>query len=170
MPTSTAVFELSVSIGGNSFSASGKHDLVLKAFEDFKALTGGSVGDPTPTKPRGSKTKSNGGGASSPSTDGFPLPAYVKAIKLVGNKERATAILAWASENGKVRLTTREIEDLWKTTHFKVAGNLKRDLGLAAKEGWVAREGKGSDQAWVIHGFGKTTLASWGEPAADNKG
>jgi hypothetical protein len=58
----------------------------------------------------------------------------VKGIKLAGTKERAPAILAWASENGKDRLTTNEIEGLWKKTHFKVAGDLGRDLGLAAKE------------------------------------
>lgn len=92
----------------------------------------------------------------------------MKGLELAGNKERATAILAWASESGKDRLTTNEIEGLWKKTHFKVAGNLGRDLGLAAKEGWIALEGKAPDQAWVIHGFGKDALASWGKP--DEKG
>jgi len=167
----SAAFELSVSIGGDSFSASGKHDLVLKAFEDFKTLTGRS-GDPAPTKPRGSarKTKSNSGGASSSTADGLLLPAFVKSIKLAGNKEKATAILAWAAENGKDRLTTNEVENLWKKTHFKVASNLSRDLGAAAKEGWIELEGKAPDQAWVIHGFGKTALASWGEADAGKKG
>jgi hypothetical protein len=40
MPTPANSFTLSVTLGEDSFSASGKHDLVLKAFEDFKALTG----------------------------------------------------------------------------------------------------------------------------------
>jgi hypothetical protein len=46
MPAPASSFTLSVTLGEHSFSASGKHDLVLKAFEDFKVLTGqGDVPD-----------------------------------------------------------------------------------------------------------------------------
>jgi hypothetical protein len=166
MPTPSAQFQLSVSLGGDSFSACGKHDLVLKAFEDFKELTG-QARDSLPSKGRGSATKTKPAtGAANASLGGLPLPAYVKSLKLAGNKERATAILVWAAENGKDRLKTTEIESYWKTTHFKRPGNLGRDLGLAAKEGWIALEGKPPDQAWVVHGFGKEALASWGKSEA----
>jgi len=61
MPSSTGSFELSVSLGENSFSASGKHDLVLKAFEDFKALTGRSGDSTVPKRMSGSSWNFGGG-------------------------------------------------------------------------------------------------------------
>lgn len=168
MPPSASSFTLSVALGSDSFSASGKHDLVLKAFEDFKALTGRSRDRAAPTvRAPATKAKPAGSSATTSAPAGVPLPAYIKTLKLSGNKERATAILVWAAENGKDRLTTSEIEREWKKTNLKPPGNLGRDLGLGAKEGWIALEGKAPDQAWVVHGFGKQALASWGK--ADKK-
>ena len=169
MPEPASSFTLAVTIGKNSFSASGKHDLVLKAFEEFKALTGRSKDPAAPTvRAPARKAEPAGSSATMSAPAGVPLPAYIKTLKLSGNKERATAILVWAAENGKDRLTTSEIEREWKKTNLKPPANLSRDLGLAAKEGWIALEGKGNDQAWMVHGFGKQALAGWG--TADDKG
>jgi hypothetical protein len=162
MPSSTGSFELSVSLGENSFSASGKHDLVLKAFEDFKALTGRS-GDSTVPKGQGSTTRAKPGasGKVTSSSGGLPLPAYLSTLKLAGNKERATAILVWSTGDGQERLTTAEIKALWTKTHLKPASNLSRDLGEAVKKGWIVLEGKGQEQGWAAHGFGKKAVSEW---------
>ena len=164
MPTPNASFELSVSLGDDSFFASGKYDLVLKAFEEFKAMTGRSVAAGSKAAPRTGPAKQRGsgsdGGQNASAASGLLLPAYIDMLTLMGNKERVTAILVWSAENGKEALTPAEIKALWVKTHLKPAANLSRDIAAAAKKGWIASEGQG----WVAHGFGKKAVAGWAAP------
>jgi hypothetical protein len=157
---------MAMSFGDSSFSASGRHDQVIKAFEDFKGLIGrsgasASVVSPTakPAKTTAQpKVPSPGSVAFASKADGLPLQGYLAGLDLPTNWQRATAILIWSAEHdGKENLTAGEIKKLWAKTHFKSPGNLSRDLGVASKNGWIVYEGK----HYFAHGFGKKAASEW---------
>jgi hypothetical protein len=163
MPPSASSFALAVTLGQDSFSASGKHDLVLKAYEDFKAMTGrGGVPAPASatgkTGKAGASTKQPATGSTTTTADGLPLQGYLAELDLPTNWQRVTAILIWSADHGgKGSLTTGEVKKLWAKTHFKSPGNLSRDIGVAAKNGWIMTEGK----AHFAHGFGRKAASEW---------
>jgi hypothetical protein len=164
MATDRAPFELSVTLGDASFSASGEADLVLRKFAEFKALASPS-GAPTAAKPRkviaqAEPTPDVSPDVKSPTT--LPLKPFLSRHKLRGNKEKAAAVLAWSAESGeKHKLTFAELETLWKRTGFKTPTNLTRDVRAAAKEGWLESEGAGKDEVFFIAGYGEGVLAGW---------
>jgi hypothetical protein len=159
MPTSASPFTLSVTLGDDSFSASGKHDLVLKAFEDFKVMAGhaGDGSQPPPAR-RARREKKN-----ETSHDEVLLQEFLAKLKLKSNAEVGAAILAWAAEHGeKAALTSSELHELWEQTEFKAptpAANVPRDLGPAVKKGWVKKEGKGKGQTFRAQAYGQKEIA-----------
>jgi hypothetical protein len=146
MPAPTGSFDLSVSLGEASFSASGKPDLVLKAFEDFKALTGHADVAQQASAGRRTTSAKRASSASPPSGD-LSLPAFLARLKIKGGAQVGTAIIAWSAQyDGKDRLTPKEVEVLWKRTKYKVpstVGNLTRDLNKAVKAGLLRKDEQG---------------------------
>jgi hypothetical protein len=162
---------LSVSIGSASFSASGDKQVVLDAYEDFKALLE-SLPVPAPTREAPASPAPDAGAAppdgaavaSVKSPTSLPLKPYLEGLTLKGNKEKATAIVAWSAESGeKAALTVTDVEKLWKKTPFRAPANLPRDLRKAEAEGWIERQGKdGSPEAtYSINGYGEGIVAGW---------
>lgn len=160
MPASAAPFQLSVSLDDYSFSASGKPDQVLKAFEDFKAMAGygGEGSKPPPVArrvPRERKDKAP--------HDEVLLQEFLAKLKLKGNAEIGAAILSWTAQHSeKDALTTRELHELWEQTEHKAptpASNISRDLAPAIKKGWVKKEGKGKGQTFRAQAYGQKEIA-----------
>jgi hypothetical protein len=168
MAAPTSLFTLDVRLGEDAFSASGKPDLVLKAFEDFKALTG-HIGDgPQPTTsakraPRERHIKTPHGEVL--------LQEFLAKLKLKGNAQVGAAILSWATQHGeKDKLTTLELHELWEQTEHKAptpASNVTRDLGPAIKKGWVKKEGKGKGQTFHAQAYGQKEVAKLAAASED---
>jgi hypothetical protein len=160
-------FELAVSFGDASFSASGKTGMVLDAYADFKdllqvrAAASGTLKTERIDEPeQPDAAKSPSGNVKAP-TD-LPLKPYVGQFKLPGNKEKATAVLAWSAESGaETALTVTEIETLMKKGGFKAPANLARDLRQAEGEGWIDSSGSGRSSKFSINGYGEGVLAGW---------
>lgn len=175
MPAEPGTLELSVTIGNSAFSASGDAQVVLDLYADFKEFVRA-----TPVLlPAGSESGSSSGSdeaAGSAESDAesgptevkaptsLPLKPYLARLKLRGNKEKATAIVAWSGESGeKAALTVGQIEQLWKKTPFRAPANLARDVRAAEAEGWLDSQGKpGSpDMTYSINGYGEGIVAGW---------
>jgi hypothetical protein len=163
MPSSIGSFELSVSLGGSSFSSSGKPDLVLKAFEDFKALVGHG-GEIAPAS-AGSSVRSPARAKRAGSHESVPVQAFLSKLKLKGNAQIGAAILSWSAQHGEnEKLTPSELHSLWEQTEFKPpspASNTVRDLAPAVKKGWVKKEGKGAGQTFYAPAYGQKEVAKW---------
>ncbi len=164
MPASASSFTLAVTVGEHSFSASGKHDLVLKAFEDFKALTGqGDV-------PDASGQKGTAVGKAKPpkapkSPDNMTLPAFLARLTLKGGTQTGAAIVAWSAQHtDKDKLAPPEVQALWKQTKYKVPsslGNLTRDLNKAVKQGLLRKEGERKDQVFYADAYEQQQVDAW---------
>jgi hypothetical protein len=175
MTSHSGEFTLSVSLGTASFSAEGATAVVLEVYEDFKKLLASIDLPPAPDpghpqgkieegepKPRVTPTPSE-------ATE-LPLKPYLAGLKLKGNRERVTAIVAWGSASGNHdALKLAEIEALWKKTPFKAPGNLPRDVRNAETEGWLHRDGKvGSpDAAFHLTGYGQQIVEGWKTTESD---
>ena len=150
-------FELSMTVGNSTFSASGPVKAVMDAFGEFKALL-----TEEPAKPADVPAKEDPPGAASvsgptqSSTTGVPLAQFVGREDLKGNAQIATAIVAWAADReSKASLTIPEIRDYWsKKTSIKLPQNLGRDVRAAAKKGWLEQSGDG----YSASGYGRKTL------------
>lgn len=167
MASTAGQLDLSITIGDASFSARGDTSTVLDAYGDFKTLiaAGGSQASSSRARTRDDLVrKPENSPSSAKRTTSLPLKPFLQQYKLQTNKEKATAILAWASESGEQSaLTASEVEKLWKKTPFKAPGNLTRDLRSAESEGWLDSAGKaGSPEAtFSINGYGEGIIASW---------
>ena len=159
MATSTAPFQLSVTLGTASFSASGDATLVLQTFAEFKELA--ATPNVSRAKPQQSveQPESKHDAEVKRSTT-LPLKPYLSNYKLPGNKHKTAAVLAWSAEsNGKRALTLAELEALWKRTSFKMPKNLGRDVRAAREEGWLDSEGTGRAELFSINGFGEDAVS-----------
>jgi hypothetical protein len=159
VPSATGFFALDVRLGEDSFSASGKPDLVLKAYEDFKALTGHGGDDPPPRvaakrAARSTQTKTH---------DEVFLQEFLATLNLKGNGQVGAAILAWTAQYGeKEKLTALELHELWEQTEHRAptpAANIPRDLTPAIRKGWVKKEGKGQGQTFYAQAYGQKEVA-----------
>jgi hypothetical protein len=167
MSTRQDTLELSISLGGASFSASGETSVVLGAYADFKSLIGQRA-DPIHEKPTNRREDAEGSTSTASdgvrSTTSLPLKPYLAQCTLRGNKEKATAILAWlASSDQQAALKLTEIEDLWRKTGLKPPSNLARDLAAAESEGWIDAQGKARSpvRTYSINGYGEGIVAGW---------
>ena len=164
MSASASSFTLSVTLGEHSFSASGKSDLVLKAFEDFKALTGrDDVVD-------AAEQKSTAVGKAKPqkvpkSPGNLTLPAFLARLTLKGGVQIGTAIVVWSAQhNDKNKLSSTEVRALWKQTKYKLPsnlGNLTRDLNKAVKQGLLRREGEHKSQVFYADTYEQHQVEAW---------
>jgi hypothetical protein len=159
VPSATGSFALDVRFGEDSFSASGKPDLVLKAYEDFKALTGHGGDHPPPivaAKRAARSTQTN-------THDEVLLQEFLTTLNLKGNGQVGAAILAWSAQYGeKEKLTVLELHELWEQTEHRApspASNIPRDLASAIKKGWVKKEGKGQGQTFHAQAYGQKEVA-----------
>lgn len=163
-----------MTIGNASFSASGQTQVVLDAYADFKELIGpdGALSpDPPSTKTARSRQPSSRTTPEPESTvtseevkapTSLPLKPYLGRLKLPGNKEKATAVLAWSAESGgEAQLTIAEIEALMKKGGFKAPKNLSRDVRKAETEGWLDSTGTGPSAKFFINGYGEGIVAGW---------
>jgi hypothetical protein len=157
-------FALSVTLGDDSFSASGKHDLVLKAFEDFKALT--VQGD----VPDAASQKGAAAGKAKPpkapkSPGNMTLPAFLARLTFKGGAHTGAAIVAWSAQHSdKDKLTPAEVQALWRQTKYKVPsnlGNLARDLNKAVKQGLLRKEGERKDQVFYADAYEQQQVEAW---------
>jgi hypothetical protein len=147
--------ELSVTIGGASFTGAGAAEQVMGALERFSELVA-EHGVTSPHQPSTSETFD----ASAPTVteevpeaaatqpqdspaSKVPLPKFLERDSIKSNPAIATAIVVWAADHdGKSSLSSSEIESRWKGTKLKVPGNIRRDIGVAVKNGWLIREGR----------------------------
>ncbi|MGE5282228.1 MAG: hypothetical protein ACM3N0_07905 [Chloroflexota bacterium] len=164
MPTSASSFTLSVTLGEHSFSASGKSNLVFKAFEDFKVLAG--QGD----APDDAERKGATAGKTKPSKVPKPpgnmtLPAFLARLTLKGGAQIGTAIVVWSAQHSdKNKLTPAEIQALWKQTKYKLPsnrGNLSRDLNKAVKQGLLRKEGERQSQVFYADAYEQQQVEAW---------
>jgi hypothetical protein len=166
-------FSLSIALGDSSFSAQGELSAVLDAYEDFKKLLSSepkaAKTSPPVSRPTGQPRKAATTVTSTSATD-LPLKPFVKGLTLKGNKEKATAIVAWANATGnETGLTHAEIEELWKKTPFKAPKNLRRDVRGAETEGWLHQDGKAGspESTYRITGYGQQMVDGWKAPPSD---
>jgi hypothetical protein len=155
---------LSVTVGEDSFSASGKHELVLKAFEDFKALTG--QGDAPDAAEQKGTTRRNAKPPKAPKPSGnMTLPAFLARLTIKGGAQTGAAIVAWSAQHtDKDKLTPAEVQTLWKQTKYKVPsnlGNLTRDLNKAVKQGLLRKEGDRQDQVFYADAYEQEQVEAW---------
>lgn len=164
MPASASSFALSVTLGEHSFSASGKPDLVLKAFEDFKVLTG--RGD----APGAAEQKGTSAGKVKPpkvpkSPGNMTLPAFLARLTLKGGAQTGAAIVVWSAQHAdKTKLAPPEVQALWKQTKYKLPsslGNLTRDLNKAVKQGLLRKEGERKDQVFYADAYEQQQVEAW---------
>ena len=155
MPEETEHLDLSVTLGGASFTGAGPAERVMAALEKFSELVANvdldlaaestaEEGEPAAeVKPAAAGEKE-------------PLPVFLRSKKLKGNVETAAAIVAWAQKHdGKTQgVRSGEIATYWRGTSVKEPGNLGRDLGNAIKAGLLHREGG----RYTVTGFGKESI------------
>ncbi|MBS1895557.1 MAG: hypothetical protein JST59_30015 [Actinobacteria bacterium] len=160
-------FELAVTFGDASFSARGNTSTVLDAYADFKDLLQVRTGAPRKPAAERDDEPDRSGADKAPMDDvkaptNLPLKPYLGQFGLPGNKEKATAVLAWSAESGaEVALTIDEVESLMKKGGFKAPANLGRDLRQAESEGWIDSSGPGRSSKFSINGYGEGVLAGW---------
>jgi hypothetical protein len=164
MSTSASSFALSVTLGEHSFSASGKSDLVLKAFEDFKVLTG--RGDAPDAGGQKGATASKAKPPKVPKSPGnMTLPAFLARLTLKGGVQIGTAIVVWSAQhNDKNKLSSTEVQALWKQTKYKLPsnlGNLTRDLNKAVKQGLLRKEGEHKSQVFYADAYEQDQVETW---------
>jgi hypothetical protein len=164
MPASASGFTLSVTLSEDSFSATGKHDLVLKAFEDFKALTGQSDAPDAAAGKGAVRSKTKAPKAPKPSGN-MTLPAFLARLTMKGGAQTGAAIVAWSAQHAnKDKLTPGEVQSLWKQTKYKVPsnlGNLTRDLNKAVKQGLLRKEGDRKDQVFYADAYEQQQVEAW---------
>jgi hypothetical protein len=164
MPAPAGSFTLSVTLGDDSFSASGKHDLVLKAFEDFKALSG-QGGVPHEAEQTGTTRRTAKPPKAPKPPGGMTLPAFLARLTIKGGPRTGTAIVAWSAQHtAKDKLTPADVEALWKQTKYKLPsthGNLTRDLNRAVKQGWLRKEGSGRGQVFYADPYEQQQVETW---------
>lgn len=163
MAAPASSFALSVTIGDDSFSASGNHDLVLKAFEDFKVLTGQSGTPDAPEQKAASRPKAKL--RASKAGGDMTLPAFLARLTIKGGAQTGAAIVAWSAHHAdNDKLTPTEVQALWKQTKYKVPsslGNLTRDLNNAVKQGLLRKEGDRKDQVFYADAYEQQQVESW---------
>lgn len=155
--------ELTVAFGEASFSGNGAKEDVLALYDDFKELIRGGIASPEGISGlKGDDSSQTQKKVKSPTS--LPLKPYIERLKLPGNKEKATAVIAWSAESGgEQALNVAELKKLWKKLPFKVPANLARDLGKAESEGWLEREGRAGspDARYTITGYGEDAVSQW---------
>jgi hypothetical protein len=147
-----STFRLEVSFGDASFSAEGDSDLVMQAFETFRGdlYAGGRDQALVIQEKRGDRAPKDEDKGAEVGADphaafakGTPLGAFLTE-KAPKTNDSAVAVMAvWANANeGTTEFTISVMEDLWRRSPRKKPANLARDMGKAAKRGWLDEAGR----------------------------
>jgi hypothetical protein len=155
-------FRLEISLGGGSFSAEGESALVMQAFEIFREelRATGRTGRRDQEKVRDEEGESTDAGDEEKRepdphaafAKGKPLPVFLREKGPKTNDSAVAVMAVWANANqGTAEFTVATVEELWRRSGRKKAGNLARDLSRAANNGWLDKAGRG-----------KYTLPSYG--------
>src|SRR5205823_3176387 len=96
---SAGPLHLEVAFGDASFTAEGDAQMVLQAFESFKAHDAAHHRQRTPTKPpsQPAADQAEPEDQEQQKTETLPLPVFLKQFELKTNYEKALAIAVWAS-------------------------------------------------------------------------
>ncbi|MBP1137337.1 hypothetical protein JOE31_003569 [Arthrobacter sp. PvP023] len=167
MNDATVPFNLDVTLGQASFSASGSSEDVLNAFADFQELIASpplqNIGSSSDGASRASDDELlpivpplQGGDAED---ERVPLRVFLDAKVLPrGNSVIALGIATWAKRyDNTYEVDAETMKQLWRISGKKIPTNIPRDLNTAASEGWLERRGKGS-----------FSVTSYGEKHFDN--
>jgi hypothetical protein len=150
-------FNLSISLGESSFTASGSPELVLSAWNEFKTM----VQEPPPAQDTtngkkrerdpGSGDKRAAGRRNEDGADRVPLPVFMKSRKWDNMAEYATGIFVWAKRHDdKEQMKPGDMVTYWKKV-AKKPGRPANVCAAAAREGWLESAGSGN-YAVVGHG------------------
>lgn len=156
MVSDVSQLDLSITVGGASFSGAGDPERVMAALERFSELVtsvGGVDVDvaPEPRQEPPGRDKAKGNSSAKKAV----LPIFLQERNPKGNPQIATAIVAWAElHDGKARLAAPRVRELWRKTTFRAPGNVNRDLEKAVQQGYLHRDGS----EYSATGYGKTTL------------
>ena len=83
---------------------------------------------------------------------------FLKAHPPKSNDQAVAVLAVWTSEHdGATELTTKTIEDLWRKSGRKKAGNLGRDIGKAVTKGWLENPSRGK---YTVPKYGVDFVAS----------
>ena len=148
--------DLSVTVGGASFTGAGPAGRVMEALEKFAELVASADLD-TLAEPSGVEEGAPAADVTPAAPDEKePLPVFLRSRTLKVNPETAAAIVAWAQKHdGKTQgIRLSEIAAYWRGTTEKEPGNLGRDLGTAIKTGLLHRE----NGQYTVTGFGKRSI------------
>lgn len=119
MPDETEHLDLSVTLGGGSFTATGPADRVIAALERFSELVAehGAAPPPSPVvaePPRdggGPETQDEPEAAATPPQESaaskVPLPKFLERPSIQGNSKIATASVVWAADHEQKTLLRR---------------------------------------------------------------
>jgi len=162
----TGPLHLETAFGDATFMAEGDADMVLRAFESFKAHDAAHHRQRTPAKspaePPADKTDKTDADKTdteaSRKTENLPLPAFLKQFQLKTNFETAVAIAVWASRqpNGPRQFDKDSLAKFWGASGEKVPGNVGAELNRATLRGWMTRASRG-----------KFDLVAYGEEYVD---
>jgi hypothetical protein len=174
MNDTSVTFNLDVTLGQASFSASGSSQDVLNAFSDFQELVAGAPlrsvnGLPSPDEmenaTRGSLLPASppDHGADS-QMEKVPLRVFLDSKVLPrGNSVIALGIAMWAKRyDDTAEVDAETMKQHWRMSGRKIPTNIPRDLNTAASEGWLERRGKGS---FSVTSYGEKRFENF-EPTA----
>jgi hypothetical protein len=169
MSEETDHLDLSVTVGGASFTGAGAADRVMVALERFSELVANHGAGPTPAATVSEAADELGTAAQakaepdaqptapqeSPASK-VPLPKFLQRETIKNNSHIATAIVVWAADHdGKATASLEEIEGYWKGTPYPVPKNLRRDVTAAVKKSWLIRE---DDKSHTATGYGREAI------------
>lgn len=148
--------QLEVKVGQTAFSASGDGELVLRAFGDFqehlRQLPDQLAASPAEEPERVTETETPAAPAprtepEKPTTETHDdqLPVFLKRRpNLKTNAQIAAGIAVWGNRyRNQEEFTSDDMETFWRGSGHRVPSNVPRDMGTAAKEGWLQRVSSG---------------------------
>lgn len=152
----TKNLRLEITSGDASFSAEGDSAVVIEAYKTFREdVLLGTTPASSPKGPvkgqsangKADKPKQNGHG-----TDNVPLAVFQTAHPSKTQAEAVAVLTTWANLNDGTEEFTREtVEELWRKSGRKKAGNIHQAILDAEKKGWLDKKGRGN---FVISKYG----------------
>lgn len=147
-------FDLSLKFGEAEFTASGPSELVLEAFEEFKALM--------EKAPAAAQAKVDEASVSATLGARPPFAIFMKR-DWPNHAAKAAAIYTWAKRHdGKNRLRPSEMSTYWKRFDKK-PGNPTMACQNAEQKGWLESLGGGN---YAVTGHGENMVDETATPSS----